>query len=233
MQRNLWHPLPQHPELSIGQYVVPNFASNCIALRRDEHTTVVSPGAPLLAPWLALHPDTTAPLDLLMPNAYHYLGVATWQAAFTQVRLFASAKAIPRLTGKGLHGIRPVETALPALPEGYDLLIPPGHRGGDVWLRKRFEGGCLWITCDSFQAYERYSNQPIARALQKLLGTAPGLKMSQVVKWLLLDDRPAFKRWLLERAREDRPTLLIPSHGEILQDAALAEQLIELVERRL
>ncbi len=117
---------------------------------------------------------------------------------------------------------------------GYDILIPPGHRGGDVWVSKRNEdGNSLWITCDSFLNYDRVSRKPIARILQKILGAAPGLKISQFIKWLLLDEKTSFKHWVLKQLDKDRPTILIPSHGEVEVDSLLTTRLKKLIEKRL
>ena len=79
--------------------------------------------------------------------------------------------------------------------------------------------------------YDRVSNQPFARFMQKLLGAAPGLKMSQVVKWFILDDRKAFKAWALKRLAKDQPVTLIPSHGEVLHSPTLHNQIMRLLTR--
>jgi len=69
--------------------------------------------------------------------------------------------------------------------------------------------------------------------MQKLLGAAPGLKMSQIVKWFILDDRKQFKKWLLEQIAIDNPVALIPSHGEVLLTDNLAIRLSSLLKNRL
>lgn len=235
MQRNLWNTLADYPELHIGQYLVPNFASNSVAIEVNPHCyTLISPGLPLLDDWVERMASSGVPdLHLVMPNAYHYLGIPGWLAAFPKARLYASQKAIKRLKGKGLKNITALEDECPPLPTQVTCLIPPGHRGGDVWLRMSSPKGTLWIVCDTFQTYMRLSNQPIARVLQRIMGTAPGLKMSQVVKWGLLDNRRAFKTWLLDQLSSDQPTGLIPSHGEPLFNASLTEDLRHLVQSRL
>lgn len=235
MKRNLWHPLEGYSEVYVGQYIVPNFASNSVAIRcASREWVVVSPGEPLLRDWRRICPDDPTQISLVLPNSYHFLGVGAWREAFPHARLYASAKASQRLRKKGLLGIRCLEEEGPDLPEHYKVLTPPGHRGGDVWLSKKVgEAGALWVTCDSFQNYERLSNQPIARLLQKLLGTAPGLKMSQLVKWLLLDHRRDFKHWVLAQLEEDEPVVLVPSHGEVEFDSNLADRLRSLVRQRL
>ena len=234
MERNKWHNLAAHPEIYYGQYVVPNFVSNSIAIKHSEKEfTLISPGKSLLNSWPTESSGVDIKINIIMPNGFHFMGVEAWQEQFPNTLLYASEKAIPRLNSNGLSNILPLEIQQPTLPEGYQILFPPGHRGGDVWLSKQSAAGGIWITCDSFLNYERYSRQPIAKTLQKILGAAPGLKMSQVVKWFILDDRKQFKKWVLAQLVMDKPVTLMPSHGEISVDPALAKNLKNLIINRL
>lgn len=235
MKKNIWFPVENRAGVYVGQYVVPNFISNSIAIKvTEQEWVVVSPGATLLEQWSELCPDEGIQLSIIMPNSYHFMGVEAWLERFPNAKLYASKKAIKRLNKQGLPAITALEDQAPNLPDHFHILIPPGHRGGDVWLsQNNSEKGALWITCDSFQNYERYSNQPIARTLQKLMDTAPGLKMSQFVKWLLMDNKRRFKHWVLDQIQEDKPTTLIPSHGEVEHDEQLSQRISELVKARL
>jgi hypothetical protein len=235
VQKDHWITLATHPEIQYGQYLVPNFMSASVALKIAENEFVlISPGASLLAAWPAALRGAQMKISIIMPNAFHYLGVSAWLQVFPQAVLYASARAINRLQHKGLGEIRTLEQQQPVLPAGYEILLVPGHRAGDVWLHKSCLGqGGVWITCDSFLNYARYSRQPLARFLQKRLDAAPGLKISQVVKWFILDDRQAFKRWVLQRLLTDKPATLIPSHGEIMAAQDLTEKLQALINGRL
>lgn len=241
MKKNTWIPLNTHPELWLGQYIVPNFVSNSVALKVDDHNYVlVSPGKQMLDAWPDDRKGEQVQIHIIMPNGFHYMGVSAWQAVFPNAKLYASQDAIPRLLDKGIgepgfpQGIRALQNERPPLPAQYDILFPPGHREGEVWVRKRDpENGTTWITCDSFLNYERYSNQPIARFLQKLLNAAPGLKLSQVIKFFILKNRQSFKQWALDQVGNDQPTTLIPSHGEVAQRTSLASEITALLNKRL
>ena len=241
MKKNLWHTVEHHPELLVGQYVVPNFVSNSMLLKVSENECVVmSPGAPLLDAFQQAFSQDTK-LHIIFPNAYHHMGVQQWLEAFPAACLYASERAIEQLKEKGFadQTIMPLEQSQPPLPEHYDVLFPPGHKAGDIWLRKQNPVGrhCTntssWITCDSFLNYDRLSNQPIARFMQKVLGAAPGLKISQVVKWFILNNRQSFKAWVLNQLYQDNPTTLIPSHGEIRQDPLLPASIRKVINQRL
>lgn len=236
MKKNVWLPVAGFPELHIGQYIVPNFVSNTVAIEiSPREFVVISPGAPLLAAWHEQFPQATQ-LHLLFPNGYHHMGVNAWLEDFPNAKLYASTAAIKQLKQKGFGQapIKDIEHNSMPLPKDYYLRLPPGHRAGDVWIGKQSsETGGLWITCDSFLNYERLSNQPMARLLQRCLGAAPGLKISQVVKWFILNDRQRFKHWALQQLMHDKPTTLIPSHGEIKTSDTLFTQLEVLLKSRL
>lgn len=235
MKKHTWFQLEEHPEVYFGQYIVPNFISNSIAIRTSEnHWVLISPGEKLLAEWTKRWKNPETKISIIFPNSFHYMGVNAWLKVFPDASLYASQKAKKRLAKKGFNRISALESHRPELPEGYDVLIPPGHRGGDVWLSKQGpDHSNMWITCDSFLNYDRVSNQPVARTLQAILGAAPGLKISQVIKWLLLDEKAKFKPWVLNQLEKDRPSILIPSHGEVEHDDSLTEKLRALIMRRL
>ena len=238
MQRNIWHPLSDYPEILVGQYVVPNFVSNSVSIRlSDDEYILYSPGESLLKT-CSLVNSSDMKLHILIPNAYHYLGVKAWQKRFPNIKLYASDQALKQLLKKKVYSqkdkIHSVAELKQILPNDLELTEPVGHRAGDVWLIKHNENKTsLWITCDSFLNYDRVSNQPLARFMQKLLGAAPGLKMSQVVKWFILDDRKEFKKWLIKRIAIDNPVALIPSHGEVLLSDDLPIRLSGLLNKRL
>ena len=235
MKKHVWFNLEEHPEIFYGQYIVPNFISNSIAIRCSEsHWLILSPGKEMLNQLPeGLDPDNHH-LSIVFPNSFHHMGVKAWIEKFPNHSLYASQKAAKRLATLGFDNIQALESKQPEIPEGYKFAVPPGHRGGDIWLCKITENAAnVWITCDSFLNYERVSNQPIARFLQKLLGAAPGLKISQVIKWLIMDKYSAFKPWVLKQLAEDKPEILIPSHGEIDRDKDLTSRLEQLVKSRL
>lgn len=234
MKKYTWFELEGHPEISYGQYIVPNFISNSVAIKCSEtHWVLISPGAKMLENWPDKLKNQDIKISIIFPNYFHYMGVKAWLSIYPNATLYASRKAIPRLKKKGFSAIQTLEVDQPELPEGYQILFPPGHRGGDIWISKKTTDDCIWITCDSFLNYDRVSNQPIARLMQKALGAAPGLKISQVIKWLLLDKRNTFKDWCIKQIEKDHPNILIPSHGEVEKDIGLAKRLRSMVSKRL
>jgi len=248
---DIWRGVEGFDGVVFARYVVPNFASNCVVVEAQARVTVISPGKSLLDSFIARHPELLesegAALDIVMPNGYHYMGVESWMQVFPNARLFASKQAIKRLSTKGLTNVLAMEPNTKFMghsaSSGSQIqgkwVIPPGHRGGDVWLvldgRKGLEArdGWLWITCDSFLNYPRVSNQPIARFMQRALGAAPGLKLSQVIKYLLLTDKKSFRAWCIDFIAQCPPRTLLPSHGDPRSSESLSLEIEQLVRKRL
>jgi flavorubredoxin len=233
--KNTWHPVDGHPEIFYGHYIVPNFMSNSIAVQVAEHEwLLISPGEPMLKDWQERFAKPDTKISIIFPNHYHHLGVNAWLEHYPDAALYASQRAVDALIGKGFAHVTDLEYEQPALPAGYSVLIPPGHRGGDVWLAKQDAAhGSVWITCDSFMNYARLSNQPVARMMQRAMKTAPGLKISHFVKYLLIDNKRDFKQWALIQLEQDQPTTLIPSHGVVEQGEDLPKRLQALLEERM
>ena len=160
MQKHIWYDLSQHSEVQIGQYIVPNFVSNALSIQATTNDYVLySPGHSLLDDWRAKHPDVAdsdaAAVHIVMPNHWHYMGVSAWLEAFPNMQLYASQKAIPSLQEKlNKACTKPVtfhalEDTQPPLPDGYEILIPPGRRASDAWLKKTDDAKafscCAWI----------------------------------------------------------------------------------------
>lgn len=233
-----WYPIESCPGVEYARYIVPNFASNTISVAGDDGVmTIISPGESLLESFAQRYPkhddDQGRKLRLVMPNSFHYLGVAAWRQRYPNAQLFASKKAIKRLSQKGVLGISELQRGIPNMAGRAFWAIPPGHRGGDAWLCMPAGDAWLWVTCDSFLHYPRLSNQPVARFIQRMMGAAPGLKLSRVIKYLLMTDRRAFKAWCTKFIANHPPVVLLPSHGEPLMDDKLPGQLQDLINHRL
>jgi hypothetical protein len=103
-----------------------------------------------------------------------------------------------------------------------------------VWLKKTdAQAAVSWILCDSFLNYERLSKRVLAKMMQQVFKAAPGLKISTVQKYVIFDDRHAFREWVLAQLAQDKPTMMIPSHGEIARSETLYAELENLVKSRL
>jgi hypothetical protein len=235
---NQWNIVNEQPAILYGRYIVPNFASNSICIKGSEgDVCVISPGESLLKDFSdrfsELDKDAGTNLTLVAPNAYHFMGLDAWRKRYPRANVYSSESAVKSLAKKGVGDIQTLSEGSSDLLDGSFWVCPPGHRGGDIWFVYPIKNGWGWVTCDSFLNYPRLSNQPVARAIQKIMGAAPGLKLSAVIKYLLLTDRSGFKKWMKDFVRTYPPVSLIPSHGDPSFSEDLANQLELLVESRL
>ena len=120
MKKHVWFNLEEHPEIFYGQYIVPNFISNSIAIRCSEsHWLILSPGTEMLNQLPeGLDPDNHH-LSIVFPNSFHHMGVKVWMERFPNHSLYASKKAAKRLATLGFSNIKELESQQPDLPSGY------------------------------------------------------------------------------------------------------------------
>ena len=168
----------------------------------------------------------------LAPNAYHTLGLTKHVAAFDDAPVVASDRAYQRIKRKTKLSVEDPRLLEAHLPSHVSLLQPPDLRNGEVWLSVRDTNRCAWIVCDGFLNLPHLPGNAMGLAL-RLLRMGPGLSISATFKFLLMKDRRAYRDWLLAKIAADRPTLLIPSHGELIDDDQLPDQLERLVRQRL
>lgn len=235
-EKNNWQVVDQESSLYTHQYRVAQFISRSTAFpSASGQWLVISPSAQStelpqgLAPDLS---DQSKPPCLVLPNAFHFLGYEVWKKQYPQAQGYAPEGALPRLIRKGCKDLLPL-TELPPLQPGYSSVEIPGLRYGEAWFRIMNGAANTWVTGDVFFNLKRFSNKPIARLSQKLMGSAPGLKLPNTIKYVLIKNRKVFLDFLEKLLREDQPTRLLPLHGDILEGPELPQRLAALLRERL
>lgn len=168
------------------------------------------------------------PEVLFAPNHYHHLSLGRFRERWPDARAVCSDVARPRLQKKGHAGLRGLTEV--KLPAGASFIELPSVKTGEAWLSLRGDGGPTWIVCDGFFHMEETPPGPIGWIL-RWLDVAPGLKLGRSFRWMIRDKR-AYKAWLLDTLRRERPRRIVFSHGKPLVDNA-TERLIEETERVL
>jgi hypothetical protein len=170
------------------------------------------------------------PAFLIAPNHFHNLGVREYAAAYPGVRVIASPTAASRVARRCGHEVHDPVVLGAALPASVSLLMPPGTRAGELWLSLESAAGRAWTAGDAFFNIARTPRTPMGLLLW-LLGISAGLRIGASFRWLVRD-RPGYRRWLLDAIATQRPTTLIPCHGDVVADPELPDRLRRLVERR-
>jgi len=168
------------------------------------------------------------PTILFAPNHFHHLSLARFRERWPNAVAVASDVALPRLRSKGHDGLASIgATKL----DGARWLACEGTRAGEA-LVSIDDGQRTWIACDAFFNVERPVTGVMGLAL-RALDTTPGLRIGSTFLWMALRDRAAYKKWILARIAEERPTKLFVSHGVAVEGADLPERLARLVEERV
>lgn len=169
---------------------------------------------------------------VLAPNHHHYLAVPETLERFPDARFVASKVAAPRLERKLGLPVGDLASLAEALPTAAEVLAPPGLKSGEAWLRIASGDGVAWVVSDAFFNVTRALHGGFGLAV-RLIDAGPGLRIGRTFKLLSVGDRPAYRTWLRERLAGEAVRVLVPSHGEVLEDGDLPARLAALVEKRL
>jgi hypothetical protein len=162
---------------------------------------------------------------LVANNGYHHLGIARWRELFPAARCFAAAGAKARIAKRSndageLEGLDALE---PLLGEGVAVLEAASSKCGETWVRAKLEeGGYAWYGSDIFANMPSVPPSFFVGLLFKWTGSAPGYRLFNLAHKLVLKDRKATLRAMLEDVRRHPPRVMVPAHGEILSSASLA-----------
>lgn len=227
-----WTAIDEDVGFWTAEYRVPGMPVSSTAIRLDDGGfLVVSPAEALIAPFKAqLDGDARF---LLAPNSYHHMGLKPWRAAFPKALAVAARGAQPRLSKQGHQALHSLDELRAACPEHVEIVEVPSTRVGETWVVVKTASGVAWVVCDAFFNMQGRAKNPAMRALSWLLKSAPGLRISGLMKWGGLRDRKVYRAWLLHRLETDAPTILVPGHGDVIRDANLPARLRALIDERL
>ncbi|MEL6685901.1 MAG: hypothetical protein AAFN63_16365 [Pseudomonadota bacterium] len=192
-----------------GFYSASNGKLRCVAIRLN------TGGLCLYSPVLGLGQAARESLNrlgsvdvLLAPNQYHNKGLAQYHAAFPQAALIAPVDACARL--KEVTGLTfdALQTVGLELPKPAHLVFPEGLKTGEVWIAV----GAALIVVDAFAG----------TGAPELLKTFPRYGVG---------DASVYTTWAQAFLMQQSPKVLVPCHGSIVRDEALADQLVALLQQ--
>lgn len=213
--------------LWVGDYRVPGLPCRSTAVSLGDGFLVYSPGESLLEPFA----DVGEARFLLAPNNFHHFGLTAWRGKGAEVVVADGARK--RLTKKGHADLKSLDALRPALPSSVTILEPPGTRVGETWLRVEHPEGVAWVIGDSFFSIEGTPNKLMIKLVVKIMDSAPGLKMSRLMKWGGLSDRKGFRAWVEQRLDEDAPNMLVTCHGAVVTGDDVTDRIRGALQERL
>ncbi len=213
-----------------------------IALRKDSgwnvRTTVLrlqDGSLALFSPTRGLQEQVAelgTPSFLIAPNHFHHMGVQSYLEKWPEAQVVASAGAIPRLEKKSdIESFGDLALLRKELPENVQLLEAPGLKNGEVLLRVETEKGIAWAVSDAFFNMAEHVSGMMGFVV-RVTGTSKGLRIGKTFTSLAISDKAAYGSWMRKQFDADKPSVLIPGHGEVMSEN-VADTIDELLRTRL
>jgi hypothetical protein len=175
------------------------------------------------------------PRVIFAPNHFHNAGLPAARARWPNAIVVASEGASPRLSRQRHEGIRPLEEAIPLLPDGARFLPCEGTKTGETFLSlppQPGERGPTWIACDAFFHVTRAVRGTMGMML-RAMAVVPGLRVSRTFRYVAVRDARAYVSWLEAAIEREAPFRLVVSHGEALEGDDLGGRLLAATRDRL
>jgi hypothetical protein len=172
------------------------------------------------------------PRVLFAPNHFHHVSLPRYRKRYPDAVPVTSPAARPRLTKKGHEGLRDLADVASLLPSSARFLACEGTKAGETFFSLESGSERTWVLADAFFNVERPVTG-VGGVVLRTLKTIPGLCLGQTFPWLALRDRRAYLAWLAAQLDMEKPTRIVPCHGDAIARPSLAEELSRLAHQRL
>jgi hypothetical protein len=167
------------------------------------------------------------PAFLIVPSALHRLDAAAYKARYPELRVYC-----PRGAQKATREVVPVDGLLDDFPSDPHVSFRPlaGIKDKEGVMLVRSADGTSVVLNDAL------FNMPVPRdfpasLIVKMLGSAPGPRISRVVKLLWMSDKAAFRESLRKLSEISDLTRVIVAHDSPISGPAAREALKSAVEQ--
>jgi hypothetical protein len=210
----------------------PGATSNCFTAR------LASGGLLVLSPPTKISREAAEDLApygkveaLVANNGYHHLGIARWRELFPEARCFAAPGAKTRIDKRSRDAgeLEPLDALTPLLAEGVAVVETPSSKCGETWARAKIEDGHAWYASDILANMQELPPSFVFGLLFKWTKSAPGYRPFNLAHKIVLKDRKAVMRAMLEDVRKHPPRVMVPAHGGILSSSSLAAETEQLL----
>jgi glyoxylase-like metal-dependent hydrolase (beta-lactamase superfamily II) len=156
---------------------------------------------------------------LVAPNGFHHMGLSAFVRRFPEALTYAPEAAAVRIRKKSdfTGTIHPLSALAPHLPSHVALWVPPGLKAPDLFLTVTLAEGCLWHSTDLLINMPKLPGG-FPGLLFKLMKSAPGYRYFKLASLIYVKDRKALKAHWLEALDRQPATLIVPGHGDTVQD---------------
>jgi glyoxylase-like metal-dependent hydrolase (beta-lactamase superfamily II) len=213
--------------------------ANCVAIRtRKGGVVVLSPATGLSEAAYAELAQLGEVTALVATNGHHHLGMRAFRDRFPKAQGYAPSLAAARISKKNpaagpLHTLSELQAQL----ADDDLVIreAPHTRSGELWAFVKGKGdlGYIWFASDILINMEVLPDALLPRLLFKLSRSAPGYRVFNAALALIVKDKKAVLRALLEDVQPHPPALVVPAHGSPVSGPEVAEQTRAMLQAAL
>jgi hypothetical protein len=233
--RTLWQPGEHEPIQKLSENLwwvrgpIPGISiRRCMTLARlADGRVLIWSAMPLDEPSMQAVEAWGTPAFLIVPSALHRLDAAAYKARYPALRVLC-----PRGAQRAAGEVVPVEGLLEEFPSDAHVSFRPlaGIKDKEGAMLVRSQEGITVVLNDAL------FNMPVprdfpARIIVKMLGSAPGPRISRVLKLLWLSDKAAFRQSLQQLSEISDLTRVIVAHDSPISGPAAREALQSAVEQ--
>jgi hypothetical protein len=220
--------------LWIRQYQPRNPVNTSVVDLGDGGLMAISPGTDV-------PPEAFDALDrlgvvkaLVSPGAFHHLGMPHWKARYPNAGLYGPTSAIAHIAKQhpGLEAVKPLDALRPLLSAEFDLGELDGCTHPDLFLAMTRDGETTWFSNEVLTNSADYPQNFLFRWAFKLTGNHPGIQANTLTALLIGAKKPLVRAYYERKLASVPPTRLVPCHGDVAVDPALATKIGEAFARR-
>ena len=210
-----WNVLERDGAILWRQYSFgPALATTLVFRGAGDGLIAVSPGSRIDESALDELADFGKVVALVASNAYHWLGQPQWRKRFPEVRSFAPAQGIKRLSKKMPDArIEPLDALAPLLGDRATVVDAPGLKVGNAFATVRGQSGTYWYPSDFLSNMPRLPPSFVFRTLVSMTNSGPGYRLFRPSVWLQVKDKPVLRKWVDEELTKSAPVAVVPAHG--------------------
>jgi hypothetical protein len=227
-----WTTIAENPQVLVREYAFGPGLSNAMAVELPGgKLLIVSP--PIGVPEAELRElgAIGEVVALVANNGGHHLGLGPTRAAFPKAVSYAAPAAAERIRSKGKDPgeLKPIEALEPLLGDKVRVLAIDGCKVGDAIIWVKTEKGAVFYAGDFIANIQKLPRNFIFRLVFRLTDSAPGFKVFKLFFKLFVKDRAAAREHLIRELEANGPTILVPSHGDVVARSDLAPTLVSML----
>ncbi|MCA9583412.1 MAG: hypothetical protein KC416_16545 [Myxococcales bacterium] len=160
---------------------------------------------------------------VLASNGWHYLGIKEWKDRYPKARFFADPLAQARIAKKSPDSLpleNPDDLATMTGPN-IKVTNAPATKCGETWAWAKGTRGYVWFTGDILANFPSLPGNFFVRSFFRLTGTKEGYGIFHTAMKFIVDDKDRVLRELRQDMKEHPPSVVVPGHGPLLDDADL------------